>query len=98
MLRGTMEAMRQSWTDDRLDDLNLKVDRLSDRVDRGFEAVDRRFEAMDRRFERVEDEFVAVRKEIKEGFDGLHKTLIQLSAGFASILITAILGIVATQL
>lgn len=97
--------MRQSWSDDRLDDLNLKVDRLSERVDRLWERVDRlservdrRFDAVDRRFERVEDEFVAVRREMKEGFEGLHKTIIQVFGGLAFILISGLLGIIATQL
>jgi hypothetical protein len=51
--------MRESWTDARLDDLNVRVDRGFDRVDAdigalraetkaGFERVDERFEAMHR--------------------------------------------------
>jgi hypothetical protein len=54
-----MNVMRESWTDERLDDLNLKVDRGFDRVDAdirslrtemkaGFERVDSRFEALHR--------------------------------------------------
>jgi hypothetical protein len=52
-----MEAMRQSWTDDRLDDLNQKVDQRFDEVDRRFEQVDQRFEQVDRRFEQVDRRF-----------------------------------------
>ena len=54
-----MEAMRQSWSDDRLDD-------LSNRVETGFAHVDARFDASstreDARFARLEgqiDEAVA---------------------------------------
>jgi predicted nuclease with TOPRIM domain len=43
-----MEAMRQSWSDDRLDDLN-------NRVDAGFARVDERFARVDERFARLED-------------------------------------------
>lgn len=39
---------RDTWTDERLDDLNAKVDR-------GFDKVDARFDKVDARFERLED-------------------------------------------
>jgi hypothetical protein len=48
-----MELMREKWTDERLDDLNQKVDRGFDAMERRFEAVDRRFEALERRFDRM---------------------------------------------
>ena len=31
-----MEAVREKWTDERLDDLNHKVDELGPRIDAGF--------------------------------------------------------------
>ena len=53
-----MEAMRQSWSDDRLDDLNHRVDAGFARVDAQFARVDERFaqmeERMDARFARSE--------------------------------------------
>ncbi len=54
-----MESMRESWTDKRLDDLNEKVGRGFDRVDANLRA------------HRVETrtEFVALRGEMKAGFD-----------------------------
>jgi archaellum component FlaC len=72
--------MRQSWTDERLDDLNAKVDQRFDqvdqrfdrvdqrfdRVDRRFEQVDRRFEQVDRRFEQVDQRFDRVELDIRE--------------------------------
>jgi hypothetical protein len=54
-----MEAMRQSWTDDRLDD-------LVKRVDDGFAQVDRRFAQVDRRFAQVDRSFAEVRAETRE--------------------------------
>lgn len=42
---------REKWTDERLDDLNAKVDRGFDRMDRRFDRVDERFERIDERFE-----------------------------------------------
>jgi hypothetical protein len=65
-----MEAMRESWTDDRLDDLNGKVDVL--RVEMRTEFVAVRGEMKDEfaavRGE-VKDEFTAVRAEMRDGFD-----------------------------
>ncbi|HEX5929590.1 MAG TPA: hypothetical protein VFY48_09370 [Solirubrobacterales bacterium] len=49
-----MEAMREAWTDDRLDYLNRRVDDGFTEVNRRFEEVDRRFEEVDRRFDRFE--------------------------------------------
>jgi len=49
-----MEAMRQSWTDERLDDFR--------------EHVDQRFDQMDQRFERIEAELRMRGTEINEGF------------------------------
>jgi len=75
-----MEAMRQSWSDDRLDDLNGRVDALSDRVEAGFARVDEKFERqeerMERRFERLDGKIdskidaatLELRQELKEGF------------------------------
>jgi archaellum component FlaC len=63
-----MEAMRESWSDDRLDDLNGKVDALRiemktefvavrDEIRRGFEKIDERFDKVDKRFEKVDEHF-----------------------------------------
>jgi len=96
-----MQTMREGWTDERLDDLN-------DKVDRGFERVDKRFEQVDKRFEQVAEEFLAVRGEMKAGFDAVNGRIdsvqrtmfhgvialtVAILAGFA-----AITGLLATQL
>jgi hypothetical protein len=46
--------MRESWTDERLEDLNEKVGRGFSRMDARFDRVDQRFERMD---ERMVDRF-----------------------------------------
>lgn len=43
-----MEAMRQSWTDKRLDDLNNRVDDGFRRVDADLRALNARFDALQR--------------------------------------------------
>jgi hypothetical protein len=48
-----MQTMRESWTDERLDDLNAKVDRGFDRVDDRFNRIDERFERMEQRLDGI---------------------------------------------
>jgi hypothetical protein len=48
-----MEAMREAWTDGRLDDLNKKVDRGFDRVDADLRALNGRFDALRRTMAQV---------------------------------------------
>jgi hypothetical protein len=89
---ASMQVMaRESWTDERLDDLNAKVDR-------GFERVDRRFEQVDRRFEQVDEEFKAVRREIKEGFETLHHSLVVATSAIFGGTFAGFAGLIATQL
>jgi septation ring formation regulator EzrA len=68
--------MRESWTDERLDDFTQHVDQRFDAVDQRFDAVDQRFDAVnqrfdavDQRFERVETDLRALRAETKSGFE-----------------------------
>jgi hypothetical protein len=48
-----MDAVREKWTDERLDDLSGKVDDLGRRMDLRFDSVDRRFERIDQRIDRL---------------------------------------------
>jgi len=92
-----MEAVRQSWTDDRLDEFGKRVDERFDRVDRRFDEVDRRFDRVDKRFDRMEAGF----NRIDARLDGMQRAtahgVIALSAamvaGFAGVM-----GLIATQL
>jgi predicted nuclease with TOPRIM domain len=61
-----MNAVREAWTDERLDDLNTNVGRRFDEVDRRFDEVDRRFDEVDRRFEEVDKRFEEVDKRFEE--------------------------------
>jgi tetrahydromethanopterin S-methyltransferase subunit G len=93
-----MEAMRESWTDKRLDDFSAHVDHRFDAVDQRFDAIekqtDHRFDAVEKRFEslerRTEDGFAR----IDSRFDSLQHTLM----GLGGAMIVALLGIIATQL
>jgi hypothetical protein len=96
-----MEAVRDAWTDERLDDLNH-------RVDGGFKEVTREFQAL--RLE-MRTEFGAVRSEMATEFGSvrgematefaavrgemaaMNRTLIQVGAGF---MVTMFVGFAAT--
>jgi hypothetical protein len=85
-----MEAMREVWTDERLDDLNH-------RVDDGFKEVNREFQTL--RLE-LRTEFAAVRGEMATEFaavrgemTAMNRTLIQVGAG---AMVTMFVGFAAT--
>jgi hypothetical protein len=79
-----MNAVREKWTDERLDDLN-------DRVTDGFRRVDNEFRAlraeMNGRFDAVDAKF-----------DAMQKLMIQLFAGMIGTFLTTAAVLVATQL
>jgi hypothetical protein len=54
-----MQTMREAWTDERLDDLNAKVDT-------GFARMDTRFDEVDARFERMETRFDAMNRTLMQ--------------------------------
>jgi tetrahydromethanopterin S-methyltransferase subunit G len=64
-----MEAMRKSWTDERLDHFEEKVDHRFDEVDRRFTELDKR---VDRGFDKCEVEF----HRINDRLDGMHQTMV----------------------
>jgi hypothetical protein len=88
-----MEAMRQSWTDDRLDALNEKVDQR-------FDQVDQRFDRVESDLRECRAELKGLRSETKGGLESLQRSLVYgvvtltggMLAGFA-----AMVGLVATQ-
>jgi hypothetical protein len=82
-----MEAMRQSWSDDRLDGLNEKVDLRFDRVERDQREF--RLEMKEFRVEMKE-----LRVEMNERFDSIQRTMLQIGG----VVVAALLGIIATQL
>jgi hypothetical protein len=88
-----MEAMREQWTDARLDDLNR-------RVESGFNGVSREFQAL--RLE-TRTEFVAVRSAISSESQAVRaeiaanqRTLVQMAAGIWMTSLVGFIGVVAT--
>ena len=75
-----MEAMRDSWTDNRLDYLNH-------RVDNGFRQVDERFSRLESRVERIDERLDDLnRTMIHFGF-GMITTML---VGFLTVLATTL--------
>jgi hypothetical protein len=104
-----MEAMRQSWTDDRLDALNEKVDLRFDRVDHrldlGDREVQRRFDEVERRLDRADERFASLQTELRTGvterLDSIQRSMIHLAVGLTMGMLAgfaAMVGLVATQL
>jgi hypothetical protein len=93
-----MESMRESWTDRRLDDLNDKVDRID--VDVRAHRVETRTEFATLReetksgFDRVDARFERMDERMDDRFDALHRLLLQISG----LIVTALIGLIASQL
>lgn len=75
-----MQTIRQSWTDERLDDFRAETARR-------FNTVDQRFDAVDQRLDRIETAIEA----LNDRFYGLNRTLMQMGGGIIATLIAAIL-------
>jgi len=97
-----MEAMRQSWSDDRLDDLNKRVDDGFARVDGQFARVDAQFARLDSKIDAAAAE---LRQEMQMGFhqvnsrfNAMQQTMIRIGGGLIGVLIAAGAGLIATQL
>ncbi len=86
-----MHDVRQSWTDERLDDFRGEVNRRFDGVDQRFDKVDAEFRGlrleMNTRFDRIDARF-----------DGLQRTMLQIAGGTIGTLIAGFAAVVATQL
>src|SRR5215467_13658306 len=99
--------MRQSWSDERLDDLNRSVAERFDHVDRRFDDVDQRFEQIDQRFAHVDREIQALRSEIQAmrsemhmRFDSGQRSTIHAVLAMTAAMIAgyaALIGLFATQ-
>ena len=94
--------MRESWTDERLDDLNGRVGDLTHRTDAGFERVDADLRAL--RTE-TKTEFVALRGEmnsrferVDERFDAMQRLILQVGGGMFATMLLGFLGVIATVL
>jgi hypothetical protein len=84
-----MEAMRDSWTDDRLDDFAGHTDRRFDLLER---QVDGRFDRIENRLDKFDDQFARLNGRVDELSQMMFRTMtgliVTMALGFASLLVT----------
>jgi hypothetical protein len=96
-----MEAMRQSWTDDRLDEFGRRIDERFDRVEERFARVDQRFEEFDVRLGRFETRTDNHLARIDSRLDSMGRALVIGSIAISSTMIAgfgAMVAVIATKL
>jgi archaellum component FlaC len=80
-----MEAMRQSWSDDRLDSFAAETAQRFDEVGRRFDKVDQRLVEVDRRFVEVDRRFEDVDRRLGEVNGRLERLEDRVEGGFYRI-------------
>jgi uncharacterized iron-regulated protein len=107
-----MEAMRESWTDQRLDKFAADTNRRFDEIDKRFDKVDSRLDRVDSRLDEVDRRFDMMEGCMKEGFArvdadirelrvqtaAFQRTALQLGVGTMATFIVGFVGIIVTQL
>ncbi len=73
-----MDAVKEAVFEQRIDNLNVRVEDLAGEVERRFEQVDQRFEQVDRRFEQVDQRF----DQVDYRFDQVNVQLDQVNKRF----------------
>ena len=95
-----MEAMRQSWSDDRLDDLQLEMRagfaRLEQQIQQNTKQIDRRFEHIDNRFEHMDTRFAQVATGIGR-VDGRIDSQARAITYLATVMFTTMAGLFAAH-
>ncbi|MBK5219032.1 MAG: hypothetical protein JJE35_04505 [Thermoleophilia bacterium] len=91
-----MAVMRQSWTDERLDEFGKRMDERFDHVDRRSEDVDRRFGEVNQRLDRIDARLGCELPRIHDRIDSLGRAIIFGSITLSSAMIAGFVAI-ATQ-
>lgn len=85
-----MEAMRESWTDARLDDFRGDVDRR-------FDEVGNRFDRVDAELREQRREMVALRAEMNERFGVQQRLILQVGGGMFATMVVGFASLIVTQ-
>ncbi|HEY2715719.1 MAG TPA: hypothetical protein VGI73_05810 [Solirubrobacterales bacterium] len=86
-----MNAVREAWTDERLDDLQVGMHRefaqvradmnlRFDRVDKRLDKIDEKFDKVDEKFDKVDEKFA----KIDERFDKVDARFVAMDARFGA--------------
>jgi hypothetical protein len=78
-----MEAVREKWTDERLDDMNERMGKGFDRLDKDIREV--------------RSEVAGIRGEMNSRFEATHRLIIQVGAGLFGTMVIGFLSLVVTQ-
>ena len=92
-----METVRESWTDERLEEFGKRIDERFDRVDQRFDDVDARFAQVDKRFDRLETKLLHVDSRL----DSMGRSMIVAAIAMSSTMIAgfgALVAVIATKL
>lgn len=82
--------MRESWTDERLDDFRAETARRLDGLDARFDKVDERFERMEASFDEKLDRLQA-------RMDDLYRAIIFLGGGVVVTFVVGFSGLIVAQ-
>ncbi len=93
-----MEAMRESWTDERLDDFRAETARRLDGIDARLEKIDARFEKIDARFERMEAKFDKKFDRLEARMDDLYRATLFLGGGAVVTFVVGFASLIVAQL
>jgi tetrahydromethanopterin S-methyltransferase subunit G len=74
--------VRESWTDQRLDEFGKRVDERFDRVDQRFNEVDAKFKDVDKRLDKIDSRLESMQKTMILGVIAMSSAYI---AGFAAL-------------
>jgi hypothetical protein len=89
MVASMAVMARETWTDERLDDLKENVNQRFDVVDRRFDEVDKRFDKVDRRFDKVD----ARLDRIDARIDSMQRTMIICFSGMTTSIVASVIGV-----
>ena len=73
---------RETWTDERLDDLKENVNQRFDVVDRRFDEVDKRFDKVDARLDKIDGRI-----------DSMQRTMIICFSGMTTSIVASVIGV-----
>jgi len=85
-------AMRDRWTDERLDDLKDSVDAGFRRVDERFESVDKRFDKVDERFNKIDERFDRLEEKLDRRFEAIDRRFQLVDQRFDSVMTSMVHG------
>jgi thymidylate kinase len=76
-------AMREGWTDGRLDEFEKRIDERFDRVDERFDDVNEKFKQVDKRLETID----AKLEKVDERLFSMGRTMVIAAIGMSSTMV-----------